>query len=115
MPDLSPIKEDIKQFPEYETQSAPCPKTSTSTPKDLTCLIKSKLDKTSDNENKERVTKYKKALEDDLEKLKNYARDLHSEEENDERDAADDSTYDFDDDFDDYFEDDEEEKEAVGL
>ena len=66
--------------------------------------VKSKLDKAKDQNSKSRLEAYKKELESDLEKLKEYERNLYSEEENDERDMA---SYDFDDDFDFDFDDDD--------
>ena len=62
--------------------------------------VKTKIDKVKDGNSKDRLTKYKDELKKDLEKIKDYARELYSDEENDERDMNDMSSYDYDDDFD---------------
>ena len=62
--------------------------------------VKTKIDKAKDGNSKDRLTKYKDELKKDLEKIKDYARELYSDEENDERDMNDMSSYDYDDDFD---------------
>lgn len=62
--------------------------------------VKAKIEKAKDDNSKERLTKYKNELKKDLEKIKDYERELYSDEENDERDANDMSSYDYDDDFD---------------
>lgn len=69
--------------------------------------VKSKMEKTKDNETKERYEKYKAELQKDLDKIESYASDLYTEEENDERNASntdfdndDDDDFDFDDDWD---------------
>ena len=67
--------------------------------------VKSKIEKTKDTQTKENLEKYLEELNKDLTKIKDYERELYTEEENDERDYAD---YDFgDDDFDFDFDDDE--------
>ena len=64
-----------------------------------------KLNKTKDDYTKERLEKYKKELEKDLEKIKDYESNLYSDEENDKRN--DDNDYKFDNDFDFDFDDDD--------
>ena len=61
--------------------------------------VKSKIEKTKDPQTKENLEKYLEELNKDLTKIKDYERELYTEEENDEREYAD---YDFgdDDDFD---------------
>lgn len=68
--------------------------------------VKSKIEKTKDTQTKENFEKYLEELNKDLTKIKDYERELYTEEENDEREYAD---YDFgdDDDFDFDFDDDE--------
>ena len=68
--------------------------------------VKSKIEKTKDTQTKENLEKYLEELNKDLTKIKDYERELYTEEENDEREYAD---YDFgdDDDFDFDFDDDE--------
>jgi hypothetical protein len=61
--------------------------------------VKSKIEKTKDKDTKERYEKYLTELKKDLEKIETYSKDLYTEEENDERDAANsDDDYNFDDD-----------------
>jgi hypothetical protein len=66
-----------------------------------------RLDKVKDSDEKDRLTKYRDKLKEDLEKLREYDRSNYTEEENDERNAYDyDDDFDGDDDFD--FDDDDE-------
>lgn len=58
--------------------------------------LNSRIEKVKDNDEKDRLTKYRDKLKDDLEKLREYDRSNFTEEENDERNA-----YSYDDDFDD--------------
>ena len=63
--------------------------------------VKDKIEKAKDEESKKRLEEYLKKLECDHEKMEEYVRNIHSEEENDERDAAkwaedDDDDFDFD-------------------
>ena len=61
--------------------------------------VKSKIEKTKDKDTKEHYEKYLAELKKDLEKIETYSKDLYTEEENDERDAANsDDDYNFDDD-----------------
>ena len=70
--------------------------------------VDSKLNKTKDAYTKDRLERYKKELKKDLEKIKDYERNLYSDEENDKRDKDDNTSYEFDDDFDfDFDEDDD--------
>lgn len=69
--------------------------------------VNKKLEKTKDNNTKERLQKYLNELEKDLDKIKQYQSNLYTDEENDERDL-----YDFDDDFDFDFDEDSEFNES---
>lgn len=69
--------------------------------------VKNKLEKTKDNDRKEKLQKYLNELNKDLEKIKEYRNNLYTDEENDERDM-----YDFDDDFDFEYDDDSEFNES---
>lgn len=63
--------------------------------------VKDKIEKVKDDQTKDNLEKYLKELEKDYEKLDEYCRSVHSEEENDERDEAKwAAEYDDDDDFD---------------
>ena len=61
-------------------------------------VVKTKIEKAKNEDSKEKLTKYKESLEKDLDKIKQYARDLYTEEENDERDMYDYDGIDLDDD-----------------
>lgn len=60
--------------------------------------VKTKIEKAKSDEEKDRMERYNAELKKDLEKLKDYERNLYSEKENDEREDY--SDYEFDDDFD---------------
>lgn len=67
--------------------------------------VKDKIEKSKSDEEKDRMERYNAELKKDLDKLKDYERNLYSEKENDDREDYDD--YEFDDDFDFDFGDDE--------